>query len=180
MRATLAITVLGAVLLLAGCSSAGEEKATDEAWSTVIKETAHEASSDFERKVLDDGRITDAEYSELQARVVDCLAGLGLKAGFDPDGSLTYTATRAAPVERDRIQKCSADNGIRTITLRDAMIRNPSNLDEGTIMVECLRRVGLVDSTYTAEMYDRGDDLERISASSLFDSCDADPLHFER
>ncbi len=181
MRRVITIVVVGvAALLLSGCGAGGDADRSSEAWAAVIKATAGEASSDFERKVLEDGRITDAEYNELQTRILDCLSGLGLNGTFETDGSLTYTSTSSAPVDRDRIQACNADNGIRTIALRDAMIRNPSHLDEGKIMVDCLRRVQLVDSTYTAQMYQSGVDLERISASPLFDECDADPLHFKK
>jgi hypothetical protein len=174
------VAVGAAAVLLSGCGAGGDRDDSGRAWAAVIASTSAQASSPFERKVLADGEITDAEYSELQSRIVSCLAGLGLKASFDGDGALTYTQTRSTPVERDRIQACSADNGIRTLALRDAMVRNPAHLDEGEIMVDCLRRVHLVDSGYTARMYDEGADMERISASQLFDGCEADPLHYEK
>jgi len=179
-RASLLALVCAAALVLSGCGAGHASSDSEKSWAADISATSAQASSDLERKVLSDGRITDAEYSELQAAILRCLDGLGLKASFDAEGTLTYATSRSTPIDRDAVQACNAGNGIRTITLRDAMRRNPSHLDEGKIMVDCLQRVHLVESSYTAEMYDSGVDMARISASPLFDECDAGPLHFEK
>ncbi len=71
-RAAAAIAAIAAAaLLLNGCSTTGDGSDCGDAWAAAIRATSDEASSNFERKVLEDGKITDAEYSELQPRTLD-------------------------------------------------------------------------------------------------------------
>ncbi len=76
------------------------------------------------------------------------------------------------------MNKCNKDNGLDLIVLRDAMNRNPQQLDEDTILVDCLKRVKAVDPGYTPSMFASGVDVNKFINSSQFDKCNADPLHY--
>ena len=90
-----------------------------------------------------------------------------------------YSArTIASPQARAATRTQRGDSGLDLIALRDAMNRNPQQLDENTILVNCLKRVGAVDPGFTPSMLASGVDLNAIINSPQFDKCNADPLHY--
>jgi hypothetical protein len=190
VRHRLALVVLALCVAsgLAGCSKAaakvsGEPRASpahsksfEGPWSDLLQSTYKEATSNDERAALDDGVVSDQEYAYFQNKIVKCLSKHGLDARFSSDGSLEYT--NKDHVGQDVINGCNEDHGLPLLALRDAMNRNPENLDENEIMVACLRRAGLIDAGYTAAMYAAGTDADKFMTSSRFGSCNSDPLHY--
>lgn len=190
MRAALRIGVAAVLCAaaLSGCSAAAPvpgDPATGASssgrftgpWADLFEQTYAEAASDDERAALDDSEVSAEEYAYFQDKIVACLDGLGVSAQFQSDGSLDYSKPKG--VSRDSIQKCNADNGIRIIALRDAIVRNPAHLDETKIMLECLQRNGVVGAGYTSADLENGVDIAELGAKPEFGGCAGDPLNYQ-
>ena len=171
-------------LCLAGCASwkAGASATGDAAaapakpWAELIKSTYDNARTPAEREALADGKISDTEYAYFQQLIVTCLKKIGVVATWSSDHSLDYT--RPDSVSNSAVNTCNEENGLDLIVLRDAMDRNPRQLDENTILVNCLKRVKAVDPGYTPSMLANGVDMDEFINSTQFDKCNADPLHY--
>lgn len=160
-----------------GVSASGNAAAAPaKPWADLIKSTYDNARTPAEREALADGKISDTEYSYFQQLIVTCLKKIGVVATWSSDHSLDYT--RPDSVSNSAVDKCNKDNGLDLIVLRDAMNRNPRQLDEDTILVDCLKRVKAVDPGYTPSMLARGVDVDKFINSSQFDNCNADPLNY--
>ncbi|HHW83334.1 MAG TPA: hypothetical protein GX743_05895, partial [Actinomycetales bacterium] len=70
------------VLWVAGCSAVEEENP----WADTIREWESRASSDFEREVLSDGEITEAEYREAVDRMITCARDQGVEVSVTESG----------------------------------------------------------------------------------------------
>lgn len=157
----------------AGAGDAADLPPFDGPWAESFA-IAYQSSGPTARAVLEDEQITDREYSAVRQRIVHCMAGLGLAADFDADGALRYDNPER--VEQAEIEGCMAEEGLAVLVLRDDIARNPKALDEPVIMVECLRRAGVIDAAYTPEDYAAQRDVERIIVTPEFAACDADPF----
>ena len=189
-RVAVAIAVAVAGCDLTGCSSEGALPGSDSSaesvssespgsgWADVLRSAYDEATAEAVREALSDGSISDLEYAYFQQQIIDCLSGLGVKAQWADDKSLEYTKPPGVPITE--ISRCNKENGLEIIALRDAMARNPQKLDENEIIVDCLRRAGAVDSSFTPEMLASENGLDKIGSTDTFDECSADPLHFGR
>lgn len=188
MRAVVRTAVVGMlVLVLAGCGAApsapeGPQPAVTPSgrftgpWADLFDLTYAQSTSDDERAALDDETVSAEEYAFFQDAILACLDGLGVSAAFSSDGALDYAKPK--DVTDDDIRRCNVDNGIRVLALHDAIERNPAHLDETTIMLECLRRTGLVGEAYTAADLENGVDLDALGDSPDFGGCAADPLNY--
>jgi hypothetical protein len=187
LRRTLA--TVGALLVacsIAGCSPAADDRAAGPPgpaaapptpfsgpWADLLTSTYGIATPE-EREALEDGVIDELEYGYFRDRIIECLDGLGVEASFAADSTLEYTNGSGVP--EDDINACMAEGGIQVLTMKDAIDRNPENLDEAEIMVDCLRRAGLVGPDYTARDYEDGVDLAAMGDDEDFVACSADPL----
>lgn len=166
-------TTLVLLPMLAACEAPPAATASD-AWKETFALTSEQAATADEREALADGTITDQEYAYFQNQILECLDSIGVDASWTSDGDLVYNPNGA---EESAINECNADHGIRLLALRDAIIRNPDHRDDSTIIVECLRRVGLVGQEYTADDLNAGVDIEALQRSADLPPCVADPLH---
>lgn len=144
-------------------------------WGDLFASTFAETTSDVEREALADGVVSSQEYAYFQGQVISCLEDLGITGHFASDKSLMYANPKK--IDQDTITGCMTDNGLRIVTLRDAMDRNPDHLDENKIMVECLKRAGAVDQNYSDQDFIAGVDLDHLLESDSFADCNSDPLH---
>ncbi len=140
-------------------------------WADVIASTRANARTPAEREALADGTISDTEYAYFQQLIVTCLKKIGVEATWLSDHSMEYTRPDSVP--NSAVDKCDKENGLELIALRDAMNRNPQELDAGTIVVDCLKRVKAVDPGYTPSMLANGVDLDKFINSPQFDKCNA-------
>jgi hypothetical protein len=179
------ILLMGAAALLAGCTSpggldsgaGGEAPSSPASWAEDFELAYEQATTEEEREALRDGEITAQEYAYFQQRIVDCLVSRGMTAKFRADGALEYT--NPGGVSQEVIDRCNWENGLRLIVLRDSIERNPAHLDETSIMLDCLKRVGLVPADYTEAELLNGVGLKEIEATEDFAACAADPLHHD-
>ncbi len=160
-----------------GASAAGKVAAAPaKPWAELIKSTYDNARTPAEREALADGKISDTEYAYFQQLIVTCLKKIGVDATWSTDHTLDYT--RPDSVSNSAVNECNKENGLDLIVLRDAMDRNPQQLDENTILVDCLKRNNVVDPGYTPSMLESGVAVDEFINSSQFDKCNADPLHY--
>ena len=189
-----AVAIVGVAASACGTSSPGDASSYaytgpvpsfEGPYAAEFEEYYRSTESDFARRVLADGQITDAEYAEMEERFRSCLAEDGITfGGFRPDGGYT---TSLAPNGGDTyamIQVCSKSSGEDTVgALYSIMRTNPENLDGATIMAECLVKKGVVPPGYDANAYSQH--MEGLSDGpsslppDLYDalmSCSDDPL----
>lgn len=186
-RAVAAIGALVVACSIAGCSPAAGDRADGAAsgsatapptpfsgpWADLLTSTYGIATRE-EREALEDGVIDELEYGYFRDRIVECLDGLGVEASFAADSTLEYTNGSGVP--EDDINACMSEGGIQVLTMKDAIDRNPENLDEAAIMVDCLSRAGIVGPDYTARDYEDGVDLVTMGEDERFIACTEDPL----
>jgi hypothetical protein len=192
---TMRIIGIGSIVVALACSVAGCSTASGDPAAATADTTAVAPPTPFagpwaellaitysdvtpvEREALADGVIDELEYSYFQDRMISCLDDLGVTASFSDGSTLDYSNPDA--VDEALIDGCLADNGIKLLTAQDAMDRNPENLDEATIMVECLQRVGLVGPEYTPSDYESSVDMASIADDADFEGCVAEPLDYD-
>ncbi|RWZ58484.1 hypothetical protein ELQ92_14370 [Labedella populi] len=192
LRAAIAVGALVVTCSIAGCASAtgdrpgGGSAGSDDTETLMVPPTPFEGpwaellmtmygiGTTAEREALADGAIDELEYSYFRDRIVECLGDLGVEASFAADSTLEYTPSDEAA--EDDADACMGEGGIQVLTLKDTIDRNPENLDEATIMVECLQEAGLVGPEYTARDYVAGVGLSDHGDDDAFAECTADPL----
>ncbi|WP_435299308.1 hypothetical protein [Timonella sp. A28] len=127
------------------------------------------AETDFERSVLQDGKITQAEIDEAHDLYGQCLNENGLDFTRDNNGGMQIVTRETEPEDAEQAENFSnkymkiiAECGRGTIDIisdLDARMRiNPLKEDYATIVVECFIRTGLRDSNYTVEDFENEDD----------------------
>jgi hypothetical protein len=183
-----------AALALTGCTSTASTSrpasATPTApriegpWAAEFTAEWQAATTDFERQILEDGVVSDQEYSEMTERFRACLADAGIEfGGFEPDGSYETTSTPGADQDaaHETVNDCSRTSGEDSVGLLYSWVnRNP---DDNAIVVECLQDSGVVDRGYTAAEYSEDIELESypfvVDAQTGLDAvevCESDPL----
>jgi len=104
---------------------------------------------DFERQVLSDYRITDAEYQESQDRFAQCMRDRGWAVAYRADGGYTVTSSNGLPYENqavfDATARCQGD-ALSTIQgLYLGMRDNPSGQTGADSVRACFRANGVSD-----------------------------------
>jgi len=155
-------------------------------WAAEFSELYSKATTDFERAVLEDGAITDQEFAEMSERFRSCLSAANIEfSGFESDGSFEAQTPDSleGAAAHDKFSQCGKDAGEPGIGALHAWIaRNPDNQDEGTIVVACLVREGLVNSDYSSEDWARDVATSPVPAfvpddqQEKYNGCTADPL----
>lgn len=180
--ATAAAVAVAMTMFNSGCSGPEESRPGGDQftgpWAQELR-TAYETSqSELEKQVLEDGRITDAENSELLKAYQQCVTDLGFELTWEGDEGGFSIPGEEQPSE-EALAKCTdATEGDAAMLYRE-MRRNPENINESEIMAACLVRIGLVDASYTAQDYES--DFNSNPSPALFDDqkfndCNADPL----
>lgn len=145
-------TNTGAPVVSTGGSNGGD--ATDGgSYAAMFEQARQEATSDFERRVLEDNQITRAEYEEAVQLYVKCLADKGITVkAEDQDGFFTYS------VSSDDDAKFQQEDGTcaegTTAYIADLYMNiqaNPNNQDINQLTAECLVNTGLADPSFTGD-----------------------------
>lgn len=189
--------LLACVLALSGCAAAGGTSdlpssgpdvraSTGTGWADEFAEARRRATTDFERSALADGRISDAEFAEMENAFATCMRDRNVAfGGFGPGGGYEFkpgsgTTTEEANTIAD---ECSATSGLDTIgSLYFAMQRNPQNLDEAAITAACLVKKKVVPASYSGSDYSRDAPAmafpfnDGARGEKALRECDLDPL----
>ncbi|MGC4192828.1 MAG: hypothetical protein QM589_16915 [Thermomicrobiales bacterium] len=153
------VATLIATIALGGSSFAFAEAtpATNDAYADEFADAREEATSDFERDVLADGRITQAEYDEAVQHFATCLRGdPGFEVTIAPDplipGAAIYRidgGPDVPPEVRMRIVESCAEGTIAIVEpLFIATIVNPEHADFDEMVLACLHDGGLVATDF--------------------------------
>ncbi|MEK8229303.1 hypothetical protein NKG05_30505 [Oerskovia sp. M15] len=125
-RAAFTIATIG--LALGACSSAPDIDSTNP-YAAEYKSALENSISDFERGVLEDGAVSNAEYNEAVDRYLACMRDLGVDVTTEPNGDL-YQYVTPMITEFDKHDPTCRTGTIASIELLyDGFINNPENVD---------------------------------------------------
>lgn len=155
-------------------------------WAQEFAAAFGRAKSSFERKILADGKITEAEFAEVKTHYLECMKANGVSSvTFRSDGGIDFKIPSGLTSDRmnDIDIACTESSGQGTVgSLFNWIRRNPMNQDESEIMVHCLIEEGVVDPSYSASKYSA--DLVKqsfpftdpVAGSAALSKCSSDPL----
>lgn len=194
MRPTIVALVVG-VLALGGCSPTAPDISETASpnplphtdlglegpWATEFQQAYDEATDPYVREVLEDGVISDAEYAEMFNSMAECMAEVGSTLTYD-----SFTIPDGIPTDElyAHFTECGEKAHEYPIGALWAWVTgNPDHRDQDELTVECLIRVGLVDSGYSVgewlEDYETGDVPDFITTEKQYAKyvdCIDDPL----
>lgn len=134
---------------LAACSSPEPARGP---YAADIELARAQASSDFEKDVLADAKISRAEYEEAVQRFVTCVNTSGAKvATEDQSGYYIYRVdgdVEAYDGVRDKCQK--GTNGLIEALYVD-QLTNPDKRPLADLMAACFRKYGVAPPNFTTE-----------------------------
>jgi len=188
---------LTAALLLAGCSGTSPGPAHDNtvkagdktftgAWAQEYAQQYRRSGSEFVKKILADGKITEAEFSEVTEKYSTCLAAAGITfQGRRANGSTDFffpngVSADAANSAADACGRESGEDAVGGLYL--AQHRNPQHLDEATIMAACLVKKEAVPRGYDAGDYSKDSPqgafpfTDPATGQRSLEECSTDPL----
>ena len=116
------------------------------------------------------GSLGAADYEAAHAAYAQCMTQHGFEPSFrkTPEGyyiELPYTGVAAQQALDDALQVCAAGFNLIDILYR-VQQSNPSLVADGNLQaVQCLRRYGIIDATYTVDDFNR----DRTAAAFPFD-----------
>lgn len=144
------VALVGVAVLVGGCSSSGP--VFEGPWAEELQWAYDSATTDFQREVLEDGRVTAEEYHEAAMRLEQCMEDRGYRLSINMDGdrhTYTYSMEASAGAD-DAFNECSLEMS-SIESLYGGMSNNPENRDLWEIYVECMHRHGLVDEDFTRD-----------------------------
>lgn len=157
MRAMFCIPLVFAVgaSIIAGCA-AESPAATTGAWDDRIEEVHLNATTDFEREILSDGIITRAEYEEINRGLVTCMSDAGYQLTLIEQGGYYVYSVPYSDEANATLMHCQDAGGAILAGLYVDMLTNPNNIDHDELMLQCLKREGLLPETFTVDEYRAG------------------------
>jgi hypothetical protein len=186
------------VVSLVGCSSPATEPelksysgqrdsnapAFSGPWADLFRSAYSAATTDLQRKILADEKITDQENNEVRTAFVSCMAGFSIQVELQERDSIKSQAPTGMADERyEEISKnCRAETSSQISGLYFQINRNPENKDEFAIMADCLSRSGLVEKGYSADDYQRDFSRQEFpfdESDPGYRACGLDPLNLE-
>lgn len=168
-RRTVVSAVVGAcaaVVLSACAADAGPSPAPTVAietpnpyYAAEFATAKNQATTDFERKILDDDVITRAEFLEAKSLYYRCLRSYGLVVTpNDPQsdlGGFSVGGTWDESVVNTALAECPAGTIDVIEPLYASMVKNPEKRHLNDLLAECLVAVGVVEPPFTGKDYAR-------------------------
>ena len=137
------------VFTLAGCDRTNAVDISPSLKAQIDQILADPSSSDFERKVVTDYTITDAEYQESEQLFTQCMANEGWTVVFRDDGGYSVTAAPGNPVQSGVPNsvniKCEDGTIGRIQPLYLALKYNPQQLSAEQLTRQCFQNNGITD-----------------------------------
>lgn len=153
-------------------------------WAAEFAQAYAATDNQWVRGAVEDGTISDQEYSEMVERLRSCLADVGITMTvvdnsyrWDiPDGSTAREAN-------DHFDACSHSVGETYIGwLYFGVRRNPDHRDESALIATCLVQKSAVPEGYDAKDYERDSEKQTFpftdpeTGKSQLVACSEDPL----
>ncbi|MDO5068182.1 MAG: hypothetical protein Q4D96_12950 [Propionibacteriaceae bacterium] len=138
-----------AVGLSVGCSA---NSAASNPYADDFRQARELASSDFERAVLEDDRITREEYEEAVQRFVECVRGKGVSiTPVERHGFYVYESSSST----ERYDAATAECDIGTTRLVGPLfigvLTNPEKLMWEEAVARCYVTAGLVEAPFSGQ-----------------------------
>lgn len=161
---------VGVLLVMSACSSTDDASSP---YNADISQARDAATSEFERTVLDDGEISDAEFEEARGLLAECIAARGYLFEPEEDGGYSVGSDEPRPADPDAAAaydeaidsahtECGAGSTDVIEPLYLAMNENPSNVDLNDVWASCLVDEGFRDAGYGVE-----DLVEEMDAEAI-------------
>ena len=162
---TESIRGLALLAVLVVCTACSHAAKVSDPWRTDILAAGSKATSDFERSVLVDGKITRAEYDQAVALYVKCANahGVHISAELQPPLNLTYQyagSGEAQPMQDSIMHTCARGTTSLIEGLYDDKLMNPRKQNLDDLTAECLVRKGLAPKGYSGAQF-AADDVGR-------------------
>jgi hypothetical protein len=183
MARTTAAFVAVLATVLAGRSAVGPP-VTSYPYAASIRQAARQATSEFERKVLSDGRITRDEYDEAVHRYVACAnsRGIPMTAQLEEPSHayFEYTVSNPSPAGQSIMDACTKGTTALIEPLYTEMVMNPTHTDLNALTAKCLIRKGLAPKSYSGRDFERDEqnqfkaapyDPNSSAQASRFNAC---------
>lgn len=132
-----------------GCSGPAS---TDDPYAEDLRQAKEFATSDFERAVLEDGKVTRSEYEEAVQRYVSCIRdGGGSVEPVDQSGYYVYEISGDIDHYDAISDGCSMGTNNLIEPLYVDILRNPEKLDPDEAVARCYVAAGLVKAPFNAQ-----------------------------
>ena len=158
LRAAAPAALLMVLALSAGCSTQSAE--VPNPYAAELEQARKEVTTDLQRAVLEDGKVTDAEFSEIEQDAVRCVADRGYKLTVTDGGyQLTmpngegFDSSADGDLANAVQDECFAERMGWVESLYNAMRQNPERQDVPTLLADCLVRAGVVDAPFNGQDY---------------------------
>lgn len=181
------LTVSSAILLIAltSCASESVERGP---YYAEFEQALREATTDFQRQILADHVVTDAELNEARQRRADCLEGWGFYTVDDTNmafSSNTYVAPGDEQIERDRFDEaygeCEKGTTFWVSQLYYQVRDNPEKRDYQEWIAECFVNNGVRSNSYNKAELLAEQEAGALHANAEIDAwyqtCSEDPDH---
>ena len=137
---------------MVGCSS---PEAAEGPWADEFEQAIRDAQTQFEKDILADGRITDAEFSEATAKYLDCMESAGVPVEIVGSGAaMTFQTTDNAGFDAHD-PTCQTGTIQLLSPLYVGINQNPNNDDIMQLVADCLVEAGVAPKSYDASALER-------------------------
>ncbi len=132
-----------------GCSG---PQPTPDPYSEDFRQAKELATSDLERAVLEDGKVTRSEYEEAMQRYVACIGDGGSSVTLKEQGGY-YVYQVSGDIEHyDQISEgCARGTTVLIEPLYVDVLTNPDRLDPDEALARCYVAAGLVAAPFGAQ-----------------------------
>lgn len=160
-----ATTVISGVVI--GCSDQG---VTSGPYAEDFRQAKDLATSDFERAVLKDGKVSRSEYEEAMQRFVSCVRdGGGSVELSDQSGYYIYNVVGDTDLYDEISDGCSQGSTVLIEPLYVDTLTNPDKIDSDEAIARCYVAAGLVRAPFSAQ------DLRDLMAAAGVESFSGAP-----
>jgi hypothetical protein len=154
---------LVSVLILPGCSANEPADASASPYEAEFAEARENATSDIQREILADDKITDAEIEEVVASYKACLNKHDISFRMDSRYNPSFDDEHDTTAE---VECTESTVGYLLTELYFKIKYNPTKVVENELYASCLVRRGLVPDDFTADDFKYYDDKTRIKTES--------------
>lgn len=150
-RQRICVCVVTAVIsgVVTGCS---DEGVTSGPYAEDFRQAKELATSDFERAVLKDGKISRSEYEEAMQRFVSCVRdGGGSVELNDQNGYYIYNVSGDIDLYDEISDGCSQGSTAFIEPLYVDTLTNPDKIDSDEAVARCYVAAGLVREPFSAQ-----------------------------
>jgi hypothetical protein len=147
---------LVSVLFLSACSANESTDASVSPYAEEFTEAREKATSDIQREILEDGKITEAEIKEATSLFTECLSSHDVKYSMWGDYNVSIEGTPDVSATDASIAQYETECTESTVGdyLQQLYVKtkyNPTKIEENALYATCLVRRGLVPDDFTAE-----------------------------